>query len=79
MNIRPSIKYKIKASKNTYSTVTEKCRLCLLEKLEILLADEKKYMFDRSEYPEKCCHANKYMLSGVWQSTEMPTNNNNLI
>ena len=65
MNIKPNLNYKIKESAPAYSPVTDKCRLCLLEKLEILLADENKYINDRSELLAKCRHANKFMLSGV--------------
>ena len=65
MNIRPTLNYKIKESAPAYSPVTDRCRLCLLEKLEILLADEKEYINDRSELLAKCRHANKFMLSGV--------------
>lgn len=44
MKIKPTLSYKIKESAPAYTPVTDKCRLCLLEKLEILLADEKKYI-----------------------------------
>ena len=65
MNIRPVLKYRIKETAQAYRPVTDKCRLCLTEKLEILLADEKKYLNERSELLAKCRHANSYMLSGV--------------
>ena len=65
INARPVLKYSIKESAPAYSPVTDKCRLCLTEKLEILLADEKKYLNERSELLAKCRHANNYMLSGV--------------
>ena len=65
MRIKPALSYKIKETAPAYSPVTDKCRLCLLEKLEIMLADEKKYINDRSELLAKCRHANKFMLSGV--------------
>merc|ERR1711940_466950 len=65
MNIKPVLKYRIKETAQAYRPVTDKCRLCLTEKLEILLADEKKYLNERSELLAKCRHANSYMLSGV--------------
>ena len=64
-NIQANLNYKIKESAPAYSPVTGKCRLCLVEKLEILLADEEKYINDRSELLAKCRHSNKFMLSGV--------------
>ena len=64
-NIQANLNYKIKESAPAYSPVTDRCRLCLVEKLEILLADEEKYINDRSELLAKCRHSNKFMLSGV--------------
>ena len=65
MNKPSSIQYRIKESAPAYSPVTDRCRLCLVEKLEILLADEKKYLNDRSELLAKCRHRNKFMLGGI--------------
>ena len=64
-NLQATLNYKIKESAPAYNPVTDKCRLCLVEKLEILLADEKKYINDRSELMAKCRHTNKFILSGI--------------
>ena len=40
-------------------------RLYLTGKLEILFADEEKYLNERYEFLAKCHYVNNYMLSGV--------------
>ena len=61
----PSVKYKLREFAPAYNPVTDRCRLCLVEKLEILLADDEKYLNDRTELLAKCRHVNKYILGGI--------------
>ena len=60
------IKFKIREESKSYNPVSQRCLLCLTEKLLIMKASQDEpdtYLNDRSEMLCKCRHRNKFLLS----------------
>ena len=62
-NIGYDVDFRIKESAPSYTPVSERCLLCLTEKLRIMQADQRIYLNHRSELLLKCRHHNRFLLS----------------
>ena len=58
----PVIKWEIVKKCAPYNTSSNKCNLCLAEKLEIIMRDKENLLNKRSELVSKCRHINKHLL-----------------
>ncbi len=61
-NIDYSIKWKIIARSNAYSTSTKKCNLCLKEKYFIICKPQMATLNNRNELVSECRHRKKHLL-----------------
>ena len=61
-NLKPKIKWSIKAKAFSFSSGSKKCNLCLTEKLIILHANQKESLNKRDELLSKCTHMRKFKL-----------------
>ena len=57
------VKFRIKERAPSYTPISERCLLCLTEKLRIMQCDQNIYLNHRSELLCKCRHRNKWLLS----------------
>ena len=63
-NITPSLKWSILKSTSSYTNITQRCNLCVQEKLEILFFPNQDQLLNkRSELVSKCRHGNKFLLA----------------
>ena len=62
-NIGYDVAFRIKERAPSYTPISEKCYLCLTEKLRIMQADQNIYLNHRSELLVKCRHRNRWLLS----------------
>ena len=61
-NIPHSVKWKIIARSNSYSTSSKKCNLCLKEKYFIICKPQMASLNNRNELAAECRHRKKYLL-----------------
>ena len=59
---KPKISWSIEKHANAYQRVTNKCQLCLAEKVSILQANPSTTINRRSELVSKCRHKNNFKL-----------------
>ena len=59
---KPIISWSIEKHANAYQSGTNKCQLCLAEKVSILQANPSKTINRRSKLVSKCRHKNKFKL-----------------
>ena len=57
-----SIRWCVVRRAASYSNISERCNLCLAEKLKIAWADKTRSLNKRSELVSKCRHENKFYL-----------------
>ena len=61
-NKNPKVTWKIKSKHSPYNPESNRCNLCLNEKLAILEDEDEFLLNKRSEIISKCRHENKFML-----------------
>ena len=66
--LNPQISWKIKGVYKSYNTTSNRCNLCLTEKLEILDDPDKNLLNKRSEIISQCLDKNKYGLKTLASS-----------
>ena len=58
-----NIQWSVLLKGKDYQNITKRCKLCLAEKLEIIMTNKERSLNRRSELISKCRHENKFYLS----------------